>query len=139
MTLDELERLCAEATKGRWRVVLDARHGRNGARYGCEIATNVPDADRQKWQSAGYVPIADLMFPSNPSSIHDPRDLVKAERQANAAFIAAAREWLPKLIAVAKAAEQWFDEEDKDVEDRAPGYFRTMKALAALHAPIDKG
>lgn len=53
-------------------------------------------------------------------------------------FIIAAREWLPKLIAVAKAAEKWseqFGASQGDPLDAVMNENRLLAALAALEPP----
>jgi hypothetical protein len=77
-----------KATKGRWYV-----------KYGCDLCAQIPPAERQPWQQAGYVLLAQIGSPSNPSSVTDPHEAVKAERDANAEFLAHARADIPWLLA----------------------------------------
>ena len=105
MTLAELRALCERATQGKWYVSLNGRQDQSGKKYGCDLCARVPKEDQRPWQSSGWVILAVMTHPSNPSSVHDPHAEVQAEQEANADFIAAARTWLPALIEVAEAAQ----------------------------------
>lgn len=87
------------ATGGKWRVAVDTRQEHNGKKYGCEVVADLSPEEQQPWQRAGYVPLCELFYPNNPIRTGDPVDLIKAERAANAEFIAHARQDIPFLLA----------------------------------------
>ena len=142
MTLADLRALCERATKGEWRVSLDGRQDRSGRRYGCDLCARIPKEDQRPWQSSGWVMVAQMAQPSNPSSIHDPHAEVEAERNTNADFIAAARTWLPALIEVAEAARTVgtfddFGDPEALCPECSPAHPQPfMDARMALHAAL---
>lgn len=80
VTLDELKRLCAEATEGPWEIVF------RSTQFGlCTIGTPMGDVASQ-----------------------DPKGKYHGVYENDAAFIAAARTAMPLLIAVAEAAKRCF-------------------------------
>ena len=135
--LSRLKALEAAATGGEWYVRKGAREDRKGRRYGCEIDTRIPKDAQRAWQSAGFVPLVEVFFPSNPSSIHDPREAVEAEQDANAAFIATARNTYKALLAVAEAAETFQAETSlDDHSNRIAEGLAASKAMDRLFAAL---
>ncbi len=109
MTLDELKKLCEEATPGPW------------------------------WTSSACVESSQVNVADCFTGLSD-RDMPEVE--ANATFIAAAREALPKLIAVAEAARGCLEKPPEGItaevalsywHERNRQYLK--QALAALESP----
>lgn len=125
MTLDDLEKICAEATPAPWGILPGCGDNED---EGCMEVGAVGPSHRfligDCWE---YAP--------DPQ----PRRILpegEANRRAHAdqAFIAAARTMMPKLIAVAKAARNLVDAPIDDLGDLIydQTYNLLMDALAAL-------
>ncbi len=109
MKLDELQKLCDEATPGPWQF----RH------YG-EPAFNDPDETGFNW----WVQNSDkqqIRICDHENTNH-----------MNGKFIAASRTLLPKLLKVAKAAKVACNDHDLQCEDASGNLDRLEEALAEL-------
>lgn len=96
----------AQHTIGPWRVNRNMKTDSKGRKYGLEVAADVPTGQREPWEASGYVPLADVFSPTNPSRRVDYEDAavkarIDARREANARLISAApemydviRDWL---------------------------------------------
>lgn len=125
MTTDALCALVAEvlaleqaATPGRWRIQRGGRRDSIGRQYGFEVVSDIPADQQRRWETAGWVLIADIFHPDNPIDFTERRAdaEIMATREANGNLIARYRALAPQLaralaplLRVAEAAERIAD------------------------------
>lgn len=105
MTLDELQKLCEEATPGPWLLRHDHDYYQGGEYLGYGPQKYIPDDIYGGCKRVDCEPGEQTYFRT---------DVCRIEAN-DAAFIAAARTYLPKFIELAREIEQfrWNQEEDK--------------------------
>lgn len=118
MKLEEIEKLCAEATRGPWKLCyhLESHEHDSSCRCGYRGGIWGGDGDHMVCEMGSTII-------KGEEGLEPPR-YDRATELKNAEFIAASRELMPKLLAVAKEA--------KDLVDRLDSYNGLSSILQAL-------
>lgn len=123
----------SQPTPGQWTVRRGTRTDSDGKKYGLEVAAHVPADLQRPWESAGYVPVADIFHPSNPIRLED------YDNPATKAEILATSEANARLIAQAPAMRDVLALMLDCRKHDKPGCVCGVEKARALLAAIDGG